>query len=77
MKKVILYEYMLEKMETFADVDKDKISNKKAKYILAYCFKVPSWLQAPVIHEMVDLGLLSRLSRMEYKIVSKNKKVLD
>lgn len=75
-KGVILYEYIQEKMEKYADVEQLIISNNKAREILARQFHVPSWLQAPVLNEMVKMNLLSRLDKFRLSINIKEKEIL-
>ena len=72
----MLYEYIAEKMSEFADIDKDMISNDKAKHVLAFCFKIPRWLQVPVLNEMTNHKLLFRENQKIIKINGK-RKILD
>lgn len=62
------YLYMQEKMLTFCHTNDYKITNERAKYVLAYCFKIPLWLQPIVLNNMVDMNLLQRIDKFELKI---------
>ena len=75
-KKVILYEYVAEKMAEFADVDRNVISNDKAKHILGSMFRIPQWLQVPVINQMCRCKLLCRENQKLIKINGRGK-ILD
>ena len=71
-KKVIAYEYYAEKLALFSDIDKNVITNERAKYVLAYCFKIPSWLQTHILNQMCDFNLLKRENQRILKVKSKN-----
>lgn len=75
-KKVIYYEYVAEKMAEFADVDDKLITNDKAKHVLGSMFRIPAWLQVPVINQMCEFKLLIRENQKIIRINGKNK-ILD
>ena len=70
-KKEVLYNYIQEKMAEVVDIDKNIISNDRAKHILGFRFRIPKWLQVPVLEEMIDLKLLKRKDQRVLEINNK------
>jgi len=68
-KRAILYRMVTERMAKFVDIDNEHISNQQAKLVLARSFKIPGFLQATVMHELVeDWHLLERVNPKMFKI---------
>jgi hypothetical protein len=71
-KKVVLYEFIRERMEEQTDLRNYEITNDKAKDILGKQFRIPRWLQAPVINEMIEVGYLDRIDKFKILIKVEN-----
>ena len=76
-KKLVIYDYVVEKMIENSDLRESKITNDRAKHVLAYCFKIPRWLQSAVINEMVRLNYLERENQTTIAVNSKKKGILS
>ena len=74
--KVILYSYFAEKMWGYIDEKPNILSVKQAESLLAR-FRVPDVLKPIVIKEMIEMGLLEKVSsrcyRYKLKLISKEK----
>lgn len=67
----IFYDYLNEKMVELSDMSHSHITYKRARYVLSR-FRIPEWLQMPIIKEMITCCYLERESQQFMK-VGKNK----
>ena len=75
-KKVIVYNYYSKVLLKHVDLDRNLISNARARKVLGSFFHIPLWLQSSVLNEMEKCGVVKRRNQTDIE-VNEEKEVFD